>query len=83
MKVRKIMKKFVNQKFQNALFDTYCKVTDLLLNENYDYDCEIHSMYAYENIKLDCMLQAQENENKILLRRNSKLDFEIGKLFYF
>jgi hypothetical protein len=77
------MKKFVNQKFQKALFNTYCKVTDFLLSENYDYDCEIHSMYAYENIKLDCMLQAQENENNILVRRNFKTKNEIGKLLFF
>lgn len=40
-------------------------------------------MYAYENIKLDCMLQAQENENNILVRRNSNTKNEIGKLLYF
>lgn len=77
------MKKFVNQKFQKALFDTFCKVTDLLLDEKYDFDSEINSMKEYDNLKLSCMNQAQENENNILARRNKNTKNEIGKLLYF
>lgn len=77
------MKKFANQKFLNSLFDTFCKVTDLLLDEKYDFDSEIHSMKEYDNLKLSCMNQAQENENNILVRRNKNSKNEIGKLLYF
>lgn len=77
------MKKFANQKFLNSLFDTFCKVTDLLFDEKYDFDSEIHSMIKYDNLKLECMLQAQENENNILVRRNKNTKNEIGKLLYF
>lgn len=77
------MKKFANQKFLNSLFDTFCKVTDLLLDEKYDFDSEINSMKEYDNLKLSCMNQAQENENNILIRRNKNTKNEIGKLLYF
>lgn len=77
------MKKFVNQKFLNSLFDTFCKVTGLLLNEKYDFDSEVNSMKEYDNLKLSCMLKAQENENNILVRRNKNTKNEIGKLLYF
>lgn len=76
------MKKFVNEKFLSALFDTYCKKVSFA-DEVFIEECEIHSMYAYENIKLDCMLQAQENENNILIRRCAKTKNEIGKLLFF
>ena len=77
------MKKFANQKFLNSLFDTFCKVTDLLLDEKYDFDSEINSMKEYDNLKLSCMNQAQENENNILIRRNKNTKNEIGKLLSF
>lgn len=77
------MKKFINQKFQDSLFNTFCKVTDLLFDEKYDFDSNIHSMKEYDNLKLECMLKAQENENNILVRRNSNTKNEIGKLLYF
>lgn len=77
------MKKFVNKKFLDSLFHTFCKVTDLLLDEKYDFDSEINSMKEYDNLKLSCMNQAQENENNILVRRNSNTKNEIGKLLYF
>ena len=77
------MKKFANQKFLNSLFDTFCKVTDLLLDEKYDFDSEINSMKEYDNLKLSCMNQAQENENNILIRRCAKTKNEIGKLLFF
>lgn len=77
------MKKFVNQKFLNSLFDTFCKVTDLLFDEKYDFDNNIHSMIEYDNLKLECMLKAQENENNILVRRNKNTKNEIGKLLFF
>ena len=77
------MKKFVNQKFQDSLFNTFCKVTDLLFDEKYDFDSNIHSMKEYDNVKLSCMLKAQENENNILVRRNKNTKNEIGKLLYF
>lgn len=76
------MKKFVNEKFQKALFDTYVKKVSFA-DEVFIEECEIHSMYAYENIKLDFMLQAQENENNILIRRCAKTKNEIGKLLFF
>ena len=40
-------------------------------------------MKEYDNLKLECMLKAQENENNILVRRNSNTKNEIGKLLYF
>lgn len=76
------MKKFVNEKFQKALFNTYVKKVSFA-DEVFIEECEIHSMYAYENIKLDFMLQAQENESNILIRRNKNSKNEIGKLLYF
>lgn len=77
------MKKFVNQKFQDSLFNTFCKVTDLLFYEKYDFYTNITSMNEYDNLKLECMLKAQENENNILVRRNKNTKNEIGKLLYF
>ena len=77
------MKKFANQKFLDSLFNTFCKVTDLLLDEKYDFDSEINSMKEYDNLKLSCMNQAQENENNIFIRRNKNTKNEIGKLLFF
>lgn len=77
------MKKFVNEKFLNSLFGTYCKIVDTLTDFNYHEECEIHSIYAYECIKLDSMLQAQENESNILVRRCAKTKNEIGRLYNF
>lgn len=77
------MKKFANQKFLDSLFNTFCKVTDLLFDEKYNFDSNIYSMNEYDNLKLSCMNQAQENENNILVRRNKNTKNEIGKLLYF
>lgn len=77
------MKKFVNQKFQKALFNTYVRVVDTLTAHNFLEESEIFSAYEYEAIKLDSMLQAQENETNILIRRCAKTKNEIGRLYNF
>ena len=77
------MKKFANEKFQKALFNTYVRVVDTLTAHNFLEESEIFSAYEYEVIKLDSMLQAQENETNILIRRNSQTKNSVGKLFYF
>lgn len=77
------MKKFVNQKFLNSLFNTYCRNVDILTAENFFLTTETFSSKDYENCKLQSMMKAQELESNILVRRNSKSKNEISKLYYF
>lgn len=76
------MKKFVNQKFLNSLFNTYCRNVDILTAENF-LQSETLSQKDYENCKLQSMMKAQELENNILIRRNKNSKNEISKLYYF
>lgn len=76
------MKKFVNQKFLNSLFNTYCRNVDILTAENF-LESETLSQKDYENCKLQSMMKAQELENNILIRRNKNSKNEISKLYYF
>lgn len=81
--MRNYYEKIRQPKISRFPFNTFCKVTDLLFDEKYDFDSNIHSMKEYDNVKLSCMLKAQENENNILVRRNKNTKNEIGKLLYF
>lgn len=76
------MKKFVNEKFLSALFNTYCRNVDILTAENF-LESETLSQKDYENCKLQSMMKAQELENNILVRRNKNSKNEISKLYYF
>ena len=76
------MKKFVNEKFLSALFNTYCRNVDILTTENF-LESETLSQKDYENCKLQSMMKAQELENNILVRRNKNSKNEISKLYYF
>ena len=76
------MKKFVNEKFLNSLFETYCRNVDVLTANSF-LESETLSQKDYENCKLDSMLKAQQLENNILIRRNQNTKNEISKLYYF
>lgn len=77
------MKKFVNEKFLSALFDTYCRNVDILTANYFLQTTENFSFKDYENCKLQSMLQSQKLENNILIRRNKNSKNEISKLYYF
>lgn len=77
------MKKFVNEKFLSALFDTYCRNVDILTANYFLQTIENFSSKDYENCKLQSMLQSQKLENNILIRRNKNSKNEISKLYYF
>lgn len=77
------MKKFVNEKFLSALFNTYCRNVDILTANYFLQTTKNFSSKDYENCKLQSMLQSQKLENNILLRRNRNSKNEISKLYYF
>lgn len=77
------MKKFVNEKFLSALFNTYCRNVDILTANYFLQTTENFSAKDYENEKLKAMLQSQKIENNILIRRCAKTKNEISKLYYF
>lgn len=77
------MKKFVNNKFKLALFNTYVRNVDILTANYFLQTTENFSSKDYENCKLQSMLQSQKLENNILIRRNKNSKNEISKLYYF
>lgn len=77
------MKKFVNEKFKLALFNTYVRNVDILTANYFLQTTENFSSKDYENCKLQSMLQSQKLENNILIRRCAKTKNEISKLYYF
>lgn len=77
------MKKFVNEKFKLALFNTYVRNVDILTANYFLQTTENFSFKDYENEKLKAMLHSQKIENNILIRRNKNSKNEISKLYYF
>lgn len=77
------MKKFVNEKFKLALFNTYVRNVDILTANYFLQTTENFSSKDYENCKLQSMLQSQKLENNILIRRNKNSKNDISKLYYF
>lgn len=77
------MKKFVNEKFLSALFNTYCRNVDTMTANYFLETAETFSSKDYENSKLKAMLESQKIENNILIRRNLKSENAISKLYYF
>ena len=75
--------KFVNRKFQSALFSTFCRNVDILTAEKFFLETDTFSQKDYDLAKTKAMLEAQKIENNILIRRNTKNNIPVSTLYYF